>query len=205
MIPFFAALIAVMNPMGAAPIFLSMTSDQTAAERAGTARTAALTSTIALLITAVAGQYILSFFSISLDGFRAAGGLILLLMALSMLRARPSRMASVTAERMEGEEKDSPGVFPLAIPLIAGPGSFAAVILYAQGAATPMGWASLGLVILAAGFIVFLALRAASPISNLLGLTGMNVLMRVMGLILAAIAMEMIAAGLVALMPGLAG
>lgn len=204
MISFFAALVAVMNPMGSAAIFLSMTSDSTPAERARTANTAAIACTIALLVTLVAGKYILGFFSISLDGFRAAGGLILLLMALSMLRARPSRMNSVTAERIEGEEKDDPGVFPLAIPLIAGPGALAAVIVYAENAVALSGWAMMSGVILGAGVVVFAALRAAVPMSNLLGVTGMNVLMRVMGLILAAIAVEMMTAGLAGLLPGLA-
>jgi len=203
LIPFFAALVAVTNPMGVAAIFLSMTADSTPAERARTANTAAIASTVALLVTAAAGKYILGFFAISLDGFRAAGGLILLLMALSMLRARPSRMSSVTAERMEGEEKEDPGVFPLAIPLIAGPGAFAAVIVYAESATGPVGWLAMGGVILAAGLTVFASLRAAAPISSLLGVTGMNVLMRVMGLVLAAIAMEMIAAGIGGLLPGL--
>ncbi len=204
MIPFFAALVAVTNPMGSAAIFLSMTSDSTRAERARTANTAAIASTIALLVTAVAGKYILGFFSISLDSFRAAGGVILFLMALSMLRARPSRMHSVDEERLEGEEKDDPGVFPLAIPLIAGPGAFAAVIVYGEGVTGLLGWAAMSGVILASGLVIFAILRAATPMSNLLGVTGMNVLMRVMGLILAAIAMEMIAVGFSGLLPGLA-
>jgi len=204
MIPFFAALLAVMNPMGSAAIFLSMTTEHTPAERAVTARTAAIAATLALLVTAAVGKYILGFFAISLDGFRAAGGVILFLMALSMLRARPSRMNSVTAERIEGGEKDDPGVFPIAIPLIAGPGAFAAVILYGEGADGLMGWAGLFGVILLAGLVVLAALLAAAPISRFLGVTGMNVLMRVMGLILAALAMEMIAAGLAGLLPGLA-
>ncbi len=201
---FAAALIAVLNPIGTAPIFVAMTEGLDGKERARVARTAAVTSTCALLGAALAGRELLSFFGISIDSFRVAGGLIVLLMALAMLRAEPTRLRATQEERAEGVAKPNPGVFPLAIPLLAGPGAISTMLLW-SGAAN--NWAARGLlaaITLGAGIVIYAVLLAASPVSRTLGVTGMNVLTRVMGLVLAAIAVEMMAAGLRSLLPALA-
>lgn len=201
---FAAALVAVLNPIGTAPIFVAMTEGLDVKERARVARTAAFASTCTLLGAALAGRELLAFFGISVDSFRVAGGLIVLLMALAMLRAEPTRLRATHEERAEGVAKPNPGVFPLAIPLLAGPGAISTMLLWSGAAST---WAARGLlaaITLCAGMVIYVVLLAAVPVSRTLGLTGMNVLTRVMGLVLAAIAVEMMAAGLRALLPALA-
>lgn len=201
---FLAALFAVMNPIGAAPLFLSMTPDNSAAERAAMARTAALTATAILIVTVFAGRPILSFFGITIDSFRVAGGLIVLLMSISMLRAQASQIRGTAEEEEEGVAKDNPAVFPLAIPLLTGPGAISTTILWSGQTTSWMGLAGLCAVIVLLGVVVFAILRGASIVSRVMGVTGMNVMTRIMGLILASIAIEMIAAGLKVLLPHLA-
>lgn len=201
---FAVALLAVLNPFGTAPIFVSMTEGMSAAERNNVARTTAFTVTATLLVAALAGRTLLGFFGVTIDSFRVAGGLIVLLMALSMLRAEPSRLRTTQAEHAEGVAKPNPGVFPLAIPLLAGPGAISTMLLWSGAASDWIARAEMAGVTIAAGLFTFLVLLAASPISRGLGVTGMNVLTRIMGLILAAIAVEMMAAGLKGLIPSLA-
>jgi multiple antibiotic resistance protein len=203
-VKFFAALFAIMNPMSALPIFTSLTRDNTGSQRQHIAFMTAIAVLIILLVTAVVGEQILDMFGISIGSFRVAGGIIILLMALSMLHAKQSGIHHSPEEEQEGVEKDNPALFPLAIPLIAGPGSVATVILYSQQAHGTWGYATIFAVIVVMVGIVYAALSAAIPLARFLGTTGMNVITRVMGMILAAIAVEMIAGGLGGLFPALA-
>ena len=202
---FGAALFAIMNPFGAIPIFLSLTADNTPAERRRIGGVAALAVLVALLLTALVGHQILGFFGISIGAFRAAGGLIILLLALSMLHGRQSAVHHSPIEQQDGEAKDDPAVFPLAIPLIAGPGSIATVILYSDQVRGVAGFVVIGIAIALLCLVLYLALRLAMPLSGLLGPTGMNVATRLMGMLLASIAVEMIAAGIGDLFPALRG
>lgn len=201
---FAAALLAVLNPIGTAPIFIAMTEGHDPRERAGIARSAALTVTITLLGAALAGKALLHFFGVSVDSFRVAGGLIVLLMALGMLRAEPTRLRATIEERAEGAAKSNPGVFPIAIPLLAGPGAISTMLLWSGAVNDWPARAAMGAVTIGAGAVVYLVLLAATPLSRAFGVTGMNVLTRIMGLVLAAIAVEMMATGLRALLPALA-
>jgi multiple antibiotic resistance protein len=200
---FAAALFAILNPIGNTAIFLSVTSERSTAERQKIALTTSLAVLITLLVTAVVGQKILDLFGISVGSFRVAGGIIILLLALSMLHARPSGVHHSPAEEADGREKDNPAVFPLAIPVIAGPGAMATVIVYVQHAHGIGGGIRIGAVIVFMSGVILLVLRAANRLSSLLGPTGMNVLTRLMGMVLAAIAVEMIAGGLGQLFPQL--
>ncbi len=200
---FGAALFAIMNPFGAIPIFLSVTADNTPAERRRISAVTALAVLLALLVTALFGQQILSFFGISIGAFRAAGGVIILLLALSMLHGRQSSVQHSPVEQRDGEAKDDPSVFPLAIPLIAGPGSIATVILYSGQAGGVAGFLVICAVIALLCLVLYLTFRLAAPVSGLLGPTGMNVATRLMGMLLASIAVEMIAAGVGDLFPTL--
>ena len=200
---FGAALFAIMNPFGAIPIFLSLTADNTPAERRRISAVTALAVLLALLITALFGQQILGFFGISIGAFRAAGGVIILLLALSMLHGRQSTVQHSPVEQQDGEAKDDPSVFPLAIPLIAGPGSIATVILYSGQAGGVAGFLVIFAVIALLSLVLYLTFRLAAPVSGLLGPTGMNVATRLMGMLLASIAVEMIAAGVGDLFPAL--
>ncbi len=197
-------ILAVVNPLGAIPIYLSLTGDRTAEEKNTIARTGALSVAIILLVSLWSGELILSFFGISISAFRAAGGLLILLMAISMLHAKQSNVRQNQGESDEAVEKENIAVVPLAIPLMAGPGAISLVIIDAHKASSLIEKLILSTDILLIAALVWLALRLASPIGDKLGTTGLNIATRIMGLLLAAIAFEMLAAGLVRLMPGLA-
>jgi multiple antibiotic resistance protein len=200
---FAAALFAIMNPLGNTAIFLSVTAERSPAERNRIAWTTAVAVLITLLVTALLGEQILALFGISLGAFRTAGGVIILLIALAMLHARQSGVHHSAQEETEGQHKDDPAVFPLAIPMIAGPGTMATVILYGEHARGIGGALAIGAVIVLMSVVLLVALRVAGRLSSLLGPTGMSVLTRLMGMILAAIAVEMIAAGVAELFPQL--
>ncbi len=193
------SLIVITDPVGAIPVFVLLTHGQTPAEKARTARASALTVALILVIAALAGEAILRLFGISLPSFRVAGGILLLVMALDMLNARPSRSRQTPEETDEAERRQDIAVVPMAIPIIAGPGAIGTVILFAQtGPFWPHILRVAG-VILIVGAIAYAALRLAGPIGRRLGTSGMHILTRVMGLILAAIGVEFIVGGLRAL------
>jgi multiple antibiotic resistance protein len=202
-VKFAAALFAILNPFGNTAIFLSVTADRSSAERQRIALMAAAAVLVTLLAAAAVGEEILALFGISIGAFRVAGGVIVLLIGLSMLRARPSEVHHSAEEEAAGQQKDNPAIFPLAIPVIAGPGAIATVILYAQRAEGIGGALMIGVVIVLMCGVLLLALCAADRLSSVLGPTGMNVLTRLMGMILAAIAVEMMAGGLGELFPQL--
>lgn len=199
----FTALFVLVDPLGTIPVFISLTADETEAERRRTARIAILTSAIVLIIATVAGQPLLQFFGIRLGSFTVAGGILILLMAISMLNARISPARATPEEAVEGAAKQNVAVVPLAIPLLAGPASISTVIIYSQ---RDSSWFLKGYVIVcivAVGLLVWAALRLAIPLSRRLGRTGLNNFTRIMGLLLAAIAVEFIVKGLTDLFPSL--
>lgn len=204
---FFIGLIAILNPIGVIPVFINLTQQQTSEERALTARTAAMSVGIVLLIGLLAGEYILNVFGISIASFRVGGGILILLMAISMMNATMSPARQTPEEARDAVLKDQVAVVPLAIPLVAGPGAISTVIVYANRASQNE---LLHLFVLAIGVIVvavvvWLIFRLAQPLSERLGRTGINVITRIMGLIMAAIGVEFMASGLKGLFPVLAG
>jgi len=203
-VKFFAALVAITNPVQAIPLLISMTPEASQAERAKIALVAAAATLITLLVAALAGGPILNFFGISIASFRTAGGLIILLMALAMLHARPSAIHSSKEEHEHGRQKDNPAVFPLAIPIFAGPGALATVIVTSHQAGGLVGYAAVGGVIVFIVTLLYLAMRMAGKLAGYLGTTGMNVMTRLMGILLSAIAIDMLAQGLGGLFPTLA-
>jgi multiple antibiotic resistance protein len=202
-IKLFAGLVAVLNPVGAIPVFASLTEHRSPAEKAATARTAALTVATVLLVSAFCGEHLLHFFGISIASFRVGGGILILFMAIAMLHARRTGAKQSREERKESLHREDVAVVPLGIPLMAGPGSISTVILYRHEASTWAEYFALIMIILSLALLVFLALRFSPPIINRLGRMGMNIIVRVMGLILAAIAVEFITGGLLVLLPGL--
>lgn len=198
---FFAALLAMTNPIGAVPIFIDLTTTETASQRNRTAFQAALTTGIVLIVALWAGEMILSFFGISIASFRVAGGILLLLMALAMLQARVSSVKQTPGERQRGVEQDSVAVVPLGLPLLAGPGAISTVILYSHQGAPWWNGIGLAVVIVIIAVLIWLSFRAAPLLTRALGKTGINVVTRIMGLIMAAIGVEFIATGLKALFP----
>lgn len=207
----FAGLVSIVNPIGSVPVFLSLSGDMSDQERNRCARVAATAMAVILTISAVAGDEILHFFGISIESFRVGGGILILLMAISMLHAKTSHMKHTPDEAQEAAIKEDISVVPLAIPLLAGPGAISTVILYSNDAARVAGaahlatFAAVEAVILLVCAISWLFLRLAVPIGSRLGATGINIASRIMGLILAAIAVEFIATGMRGLFPVLSG
>ncbi len=197
-------LLAIVNPLGAIPIFLSLCGDRSPADRQRIAKVTAASVATILIIASWAGDFVLRFFGIGIPAFRAGGGLLILLMAISMLFAHTSHSRQSPEEVDEAGEKDDIAVVPLAIPLLAGPGAISLVIVDAHQAGAWGDRLVLSAGIIVVSLTVLLALRLATPIGAKLGVTGLNIGTRVMGLLLAAIAIQMISAGLVELLPGLA-
>lgn len=198
------ALFAIVDPVGVIPIFLMATQGFSLAQTHAAARIAALTVLGVLTLFSFLGEPLLTFLGIRLAAFSVAGGLLLLLLALSMVQAHVSPQRQTEDEAMEAEEKDAVGAVPLGVPLLAGPGAITHVIVAAgtaQGNVVHQGMLLIpvGLVALS----VWLAFRAAPVIAKRLGKTGIHVVTRLMGLIIAAISIEMIAGGLGKLFPGL--
>jgi multiple antibiotic resistance protein len=199
----FISLLALINPVGAIPFFLSLTTDMSSSEKAGTIRIASISVFCVIGVTALLGQQIIAFFGISVGSLQVGGGIIMLLMAINMLNAQVGNTRSTPEERHEAEMKNSIAVVPLAIPLLTGPGSISTVIVYS---ASVVHWYDrIGLVMIGAVLagLCFGALMLAEPIARWVGRTGINIGTRLMGLMLSALAVEFIVNGLKALLPSL--
>lgn len=202
---FFAALIAIVNPVGAIPIFINMTVDQTAEMRDRNGLMAAIAMGLILLVVLFSGEAILRFFGISVGSFRVGGGILILLMAISMLHARVSQVRQTKEEELDSIERENVAVVPLGTPLLAGPGAISAVILYAQRYDSVVHYLYLLGVIVLLVVLTALSFRLSQTIARLLGKTGINVVTRLMGLVMAAMGVEFIANGLKQLFPALGG
>lgn len=204
---FFIGLIAILNPIGVIPIFINLTQQQDTVERNTTARTTGMSVAIVLLVGLLAGELILSVFGISIASFRVGGGILILLMAISMMNATMSPSRQTPEEARDAIIKEQVAVVPLAIPLIAGPGAISTVIVYANRAAEDalLHKGVLGIGIILVAVLIWFVFRMAEPLSRRLGRTGINVVTRIMGLIMAAIGVEFMANGLKGLFPVLAG
>ena len=201
------ALLAIVNPIGAVPFFIHFTQSLSPLQRRRTARVAAFSAFIVIAVSAVAGLRIIDVCGISLASFEVGGGTLLLISSLQMLNAKPPDSGAETVQ--EGNDKLDAGasiaVVPLTIPLLTGPATISTVVIYAEK--TRHWWehavlVGYGVVV---GLAVWLVFSASDRISRVLGKTGINVMTRLMGLILAAIAVEVMADGLTKLFPGLAG
>ena len=195
----FATFFATIGPPDVAIVFAALTLRNTARERMSIAIKAVLVGTGILLFFALLGKPLLSYLGISLAAMRTAGGILLLLIAIDMVFARKSGATSTTAdESTEAAGSDDISVFPMATPLIAGPGAIGAAILLmaqAQGDAERMGAVALALLaVLASTFVLMLA---ASQVQRVLGVTGVHVVTRVMGILLAALAVQFLFDGIV--------
>lgn len=199
----FTALFVIVNPIGAIPLFITYTRGQSAAERRVTARTAATAVAVVLVLSIFIGDYLLQFFGIGIPSFRVSGGILILLMAIAMLNAQQGGARYTAEEGREGEEKENIAVVPLAIPLLAGPGAISTTIIYAHKAETLLDKTALLIAALLVAAGVATALHLADRIANRLGRAGINIATRIMGLILAAVAIEFIADGLIQLFPKL--
>jgi multiple antibiotic resistance protein len=224
-------LLAIVNPLAAIPFFIHYTQGFTREQRRRTIRVASFSSFAVIAISALLGLKLLEFFGISLASFQVGGGMLLLTSSLAMLNAQPaeaksaqvemkdkdSRYAEMSADTPRDTPRDAPrdidalssarasiAVVPLTIPLLTGPATMSTVVIYAEKAKTFWQLGTLvgyGVVI---GLATFACFSLAGPIARFLGQTGINVMTRLMGLILAALAVEVMADGLVKLFPALA-
>ncbi len=201
---FIATLFSMMNPIGNLGVFAGMTSNRQDSEARRIAWTCAGAVAITLIIVAWSGSLLLEVFGISVDSLRAAGGVIVLLIGLHMISNKSEHRHS-PAELEDAKPRASIAVVPLAIPIVAGPGTMAAVLVATQQHTALLGKVEISVVILALAAFSGLLFCFAAPISKRLGASGMGVVTRVMGMILAAIAMGMLAEGLKGMLPGLAG
>jgi multiple antibiotic resistance protein len=198
-------LLAIVNPLAIVPFFIHYTQGFTLEQRRHTVWVSSFSCFVVIAISALAGLHILDFFGISLASFQVGGGMLLLISAMNMLNAQPAEAKTNTHELEDGAEKAAMGasiaVVPLTIPLLTGPASMSTVVIYAEKAKTIWQLTALlgyGVVIAAATAICF---SLAEPIARVLGKTGINVMTRLMGLILAALSVEVMSDGLVKLFP----
>jgi multiple antibiotic resistance protein len=200
----FIALLAAVDPLGAMPVIATMTSHEYSPNHKAIAHTVTLSVTTVLLTALFIGEEILHFFGISISSFRVGGGILLMLMSLSMLQGKISETVRNRDEALEEENRRSMAVVPLSIPLLAGPGAISTVILYAQRSNDLNHYFAMSADIFAVTIILWCVLRATPWLTQRLSRTGINVVIRLMGLILMALAVEFIAAGLKGLFPVLA-
>jgi multiple antibiotic resistance protein len=199
------ALFVLLDPIGAIPVFVALTANHTAEERKRTINLASATAFIVLMIALLAGDPLFHILGISIASFTVGGGIVLMLMAIAMLHARPSRVNQADEEVDEAARKAGVAVVPLGIPVAAGPGTISAAVIYGERAKNWIDDAAIlgifGLVIIC----FWIALRLAGPTKRILGISGINVVTRLLGLILMAVAVQFIANGLIELFPGLRG
>lgn len=203
-IKIFTALLAIVNPLGAVPVFVSLTGSLTKVERRRIVLTTSIAVASVLIAATLVGEALLNFFGISIPSFKVGGGILLMLMAIAMMLGRHSHTRQTPEEAEEAEDKQSIAVVPIAIPLLAGPGAISTVIIYAHASYQPVHIALIILIILMVALVTWAALHLANPVSRMLGRTGINIATRLMGLLLASIAVEFIVNGLIQLLPGLA-
>jgi multiple antibiotic resistance protein len=197
------AIIVIVDPLGAIPIFLGLTANDSLRDRKRIARTAAIAAGILLIASTVLGEVMLRLFGISVASFRVGGGILVLLTAISMMNARISAVKQTPEESKEAEGKENVAVVPLAVPLLAGPAAISTVIIFTHRFPGAQSKMLLILSIILASALVWISLRLSIPLSKKLGRTGLNNITRIMGLLLSAIAVEFIASGLLELFPGL--
>ncbi len=200
----FVAIFVIVDPIGGIPLFLSLTAEETEEERRKTALKAALAAFTVLAVFILFGEKILAFFQISMGSFRVAGGALLFLIALEMLQAKPRSTKSTPPEEAESRTREDVGLVPLGVPILAGPGAITTVIVLSGGEPWPVK-----LTVLSASaltfFLTVLIFFQASRVSRVLGRTGANLLVRIMGLLLSVIAVEYMVEGLKEVFPILGG
>ena len=190
----FTSVLFIVDPIAVVPSYLVVTRGETAAQRAATARRACIAAALILIAFAIGGALIFQLFGITLSAFRIAGGLILWLVAMDMLRAQRTTQES-TPELVEGEIKEDTAITPLAMPMLAGPGAISTVMVLAAQARTMPRKAIVYASIVVTALASWLVLRLAERLIERIGQTGIRVMTRIMGLLLAALAVQFVIGG----------
>lgn len=190
-----SSLFTVLDPLGNVPIFISMTQDYSQQERNIISLKAIFFSFIVLTLFALIGEFIFSFYNITIHSFRIAGGLLLFKISLDMVESKRSRTKTTPKEEKEAEEKEAIAFTPLAIPLIAGPGSIATIMILASESKNNNDNFAIFFALAIVLFITLLIFRVSDILSNRLGRSGLRIMKRLMGLILMVISIEFILKG----------
>ncbi|HID21998.1 MAG TPA: NAAT family transporter [Planctomycetaceae bacterium] len=190
-----SSMLFVVDPLGAVPAYLVMTEKDSEEKRSRMALRASVTTAVVLAVFAAGGRYVLNWFGISLPAFQVAGGIVLLVVALEMVRARrPTKEGP--GELDEGVEKEDVAITPLAVPMLAGPAAMTTVTVLMNKAVSLEQQLAVYLAILVTAGVTYGVLRLADGISRLFGRTGIQVLTRIFGLILLAIAVQFLLDGI---------
>jgi len=200
-IPTLTTLFVVVDPFGCVPLFVVMTAGNPRDAQRRTALRSSLVAMGTLTGFAVAGGLIFRLLGISVGAFRIAGGILLFLLAVDMLRAQRSRQKTTPEEEAEGATKQDVSVFPLGIPMLAGPGATSTVVMLLSRAQRLWEYALVFGAILLVSLFTYVVLRGAGAVERRLGQTGTNVLERIMGLVLAASAVQFVVEGVALLLP----
>lgn len=187
-------LVFIMDPLGNLPLFLLFTKENSPAEQNRVAAVACLAAGCILTFFCLSGDFFFRFFGIDLAAFQIAGGVIFFIYALQMLRLAPSGMKTSSEEEQEGVEKENVALVPLATPLIAGPGAITAVLVWPKTGGGGILWSVAA--ILVACLIVYGVFRGGKWISRLMGVGGLRVVTRLMGLLLAVLAVQFMVSGM---------
>lgn len=192
----FTTMFIIIDPPGLAPVFIALTQGMSAAQRRAIAIRACIVSAALMMLFLFLGETVLGFIGISMDAFRIAGGILLFLTALDMLFQKRQARREESAATGQAEHEDDPSVFPLALPLIVGPGAITTIILLAGEAQGAAEFGAIAGVLMAVLLIVLLAFLAAPSIERALGKTGLNIVTRLLGMLLAALAIQFVLDGL---------
>jgi len=195
----FVTFLTIIDPVGLAPVIISLTAHLSDRQRNNIVTRAIIISAIIIAFFAIVGRILLDRLGISLYAFNIAGGVLLFLVAVDMLFGRPSGTRETKAEEEEALTREDISVFPLAIPMIAGPGTIATTILYvnlATATGNPFSFLAVGAAIISALFAAWIVMRSSQWIIHLVGRTGILVLTRILGILLAALAIQFVLNGI---------
>ncbi len=197
----FAALFSVLNPIGTVPIFVGLTQDDDEKERSRISLWTAIDVFIILVISYLIGQYVLAFFGISIEALRIAGGLIIVSSGFSLLTGKFSKTRGINKKvANEIQNRNDIALTPLAIPMLAGPGSMSLLIAFYQEHHAPLEILSATLAILAVSITIFLILKSAHYLAKILGASGIVAISRIVGFIVIAIGIQYIISSVVSIM-----
>ena len=198
---FIVSVFALMNPLAAVPVYLGLTSDLDPQVRRRIPFKTASSAFLIMVIAFIAGETILNMFSVSIPALRIAGGIVILSMGWSMLQARTSRAKQTAEEAEEATHRQSIAVIPMAIPMTAGPGAISLMVVAASYPNPIEGKIAIIIAVLFVCAILWLFLKSATRISQLIGQTGMNIVTRIMGLLMLGVGVEFMGTGLGEMFP----
>ncbi len=191
----FSTLISLINPVGLTPVYLSLVQDYPRAEQSRIALKSSLTATITLLIFAVMGELIFAFFGITIEAFRIAGGILFFRIGIQMLDSKVPRTKSTPQEEAEAQAKEDVSITPIGVPLIAGPGAITSVMILSSESDNLFHSMNIYLAISAVMAVTCIVLYSARYMTRLMGVTGMRITQRIMGLLLIVISVQFIING----------